>query len=153
MTFCGVWKTKKYLTIDHSAAFVTGDHNILHRFGAIGKSLDWFNSYLCPRAFKVCIGEKYSKEIILPFCVPQGRCFPSALYTVYFSILELVINSTNQEISSQFPTQNSDRSTQKPKQAYWDMQMTMLLRKISSLEHSGGKHGHTRLWTLLWKIK
>ena len=32
-----------------------------HQFGAV-KSLDWLNSYLNPREFKMYIGQKYSKE-------------------------------------------------------------------------------------------
>ena len=42
----------------------------------------------------------------------KGICFGAVLYTVYSSTLELVINSTILDITSQFQTQKSDGATQ-----------------------------------------
>ena len=53
--------------MDLSAAFDMVDHNILlkilaNQFGVTDAALKWFDSYLRPRSFKVCIGEEYSES-------------------------------------------------------------------------------------------
>ena len=63
--------------IDLSAAFDTVDHAILlailsNKFGITGMALKWFDSYLCPRSFKVAVEGVYSKDKDLTITVPQG---------------------------------------------------------------------------------
>ena len=55
----------------------TLDHDLLlsvlsTKFGVVNNALKWFNSYLRPRRFHVQIDDTKSKEIELPFSVPQG---------------------------------------------------------------------------------
>ena len=52
------------IILDLSAAFDTVSHNILHKilesqFGVRDTTIKWFDSYLRPRSFKVCIGNEY----------------------------------------------------------------------------------------------
>ena len=68
-----------FVAIDLSAAFDTVSHHILLdllevRYCVIGKALAWFESYLCPRNFKVNVNGAYSKPINLEYSVPQGSC-------------------------------------------------------------------------------
>ena len=76
------------VAIDLSAAFDTVDHSILlnlleNRYGLDGKILDWFDSYLQPRGFKVCINNCYSDVKSLTFSVPQGSCGGPIYYNLY----------------------------------------------------------------------
>ena len=62
---------------DLSAAFDMVNHDILlsvldKRFGLQGKILNWTETYLCPRNFKVCIGDAKSGVRQLKQSVPQG---------------------------------------------------------------------------------
>ena len=62
---------------DLSAAFDMVNHNILltvlnKRFGLQGKILNWTETYLHPRNFKVCIGDAKSGVRQLKQLVPQG---------------------------------------------------------------------------------
>ena len=71
--------------IDLSAAFDMVDHDLLlgvlfNLFGVGGKALEWYDSYLRPRAFKVCVDDKYSSERDLTFNVPQGSLNGPVLY-------------------------------------------------------------------------
>ena len=63
--------------LDLSATFDTADHHILINiikecYGFWDYALHWFEEYLRPHNFKVCIRRKYSKP--LDFSVPQGSC-------------------------------------------------------------------------------
>ena len=74
--------------LDLSAAFDMVDHNILlkileNQFGVTDTALKWFNSYLRPRSFKVCIGDAYSESQKLSFGVPQGSCSRANIFTCY----------------------------------------------------------------------
>ena len=60
-------------TIDLSVAFNTVNHDILlvildHKFGITDKALKWFDSYLCPRPYKVVTEGVYSHEKDLTVC-------------------------------------------------------------------------------------
>ena len=84
------------VAIDLSAAFDTVDHNLLlsvlsKKFGVVNNALKWFDSYLRPRRFQVQIDDTKSKEIELPFSVPQGSCAGAVLYSAYTSTLQEVI--------------------------------------------------------------
>ena len=60
-------------------------------YGVTGKALVWFDSYLCPRNFKVNVNTAYSKPINLEYSVPQGSCLSPVVYLLYASSLEEVI--------------------------------------------------------------
>ena len=85
------------VAIDLSAAFDTVDHAILldilnNKFGIADKALKWFNSYLCPRSFKVAIDkEHHSKEHNLEVSIPQGSCAGAGLFNLYCAPLEDVV--------------------------------------------------------------
>ena len=70
---------------DLLAAFDTVDHKILlrvlqKRYGIEGTCLEWFNTYLRPRLYKVNVGNMYSKECNLNCSVMQGSCVGPVLY-------------------------------------------------------------------------
>ena len=78
--------------LDLSAAFNMADHNILlkileNQFEVTDTALKWFNSYLKPRPFKVCIGDEYSEPQQLSFAVPQGSCSGANIFTCYCSLI------------------------------------------------------------------
>ena len=78
--------------LDLSTAFDLVDHNILlkileNQFGVTDTALKWFNSYLRPRSFKVCIGEEYSESQKLSFRVPRRSCCGAKIFTGYFSLI------------------------------------------------------------------
>ena len=74
------------ILVDFSAAFDRVDHNILinilkEHYGFHDKALHWFEQYLRPHNFKVCIKRKYSKQnhwtsvyhkalALVPICSP-----------------------------------------------------------------------------------
>ena len=89
------------VAIDLSAAFDTVDHDMLlsvlsKKFGVVDNALKWFDAYLRPRGFQVLIGNTRSKEIDLPFSVPQGSCAGPVLYSAYASTLQEVINDNDE---------------------------------------------------------
>ena len=82
--------------LDLSAAFDMVDHDILlsilnKQFGICGKALEWFNSYLRPRFFKVKIGKDYSQPQQLHFSVPQGSCSGANVFTCYCSSIDQIV--------------------------------------------------------------
>jgi hypothetical protein len=84
--------------IDLSAAFDTVDHDTLlavlrERFGLRGTVLNWFDTYLRPRDFRVNIGNSYSQSKELGFSVPQGSCCGPQLYSAYASTMQVVVNT------------------------------------------------------------
>ena len=89
------------VAIDLSVAFDTVDHDMLlsvlsKKFGVVDNALKWFDAYLRPRRFQVLIGNTRSKEIDLPFSVPQGSCAGPVLYSAYASTLQEVINDDDE---------------------------------------------------------
>ena len=81
---------------DLSAAFDTVDRTVLlktlqQHFGVNGKVLNWMDTYLRPRGFKVNIGSDYSKYIPMDFSVPQGSILGPVLFSAYISTLRLEV--------------------------------------------------------------
>ena len=96
------------VSIDLSAAFDTVDHDLLlsilsKKFGVVDKALKWFDSCLRPRRFQVLIDDTKSKEIELPFSVPQGSCAGPVLFSAYASTLQEVINDPDESSSTDTP--------------------------------------------------
>ena len=87
------------LLLDLTAAFDTVDHAMLlgdlRRFGVGGLVLQWFESYLHERSFKVCIDENLSEECIMPTGVPQGSILGPILFTMYTVELSHLLKSIN----------------------------------------------------------
>ena len=82
--------------MDLSAAFNTIDHKLLleilhQRYGINDDALKWYDNYLRPRGFKVCVGNSYSKERPLTFSVPQGSCSGAVIFIVYIESLSDII--------------------------------------------------------------
>ena len=103
--------------MDLSAAFDTEDHDIFlsileKRFGIAETALEWFNSYLSPRGFKVCINSCYSKEKDLTFSVPQGLCAGAVLFTAYCSPIEDYVHNSCTINGFAATTQLGELSTQ-----------------------------------------
>ena len=93
------------VAIDLSAAFNTIDHDLLlsilsKKFGVVDNALKWFDSYLRPRRFQVQIDDTKSKEIELPFSVPQRSCAGPVLYSAYASTLQDVIQDLDESSST-----------------------------------------------------
>ena len=82
---------------DLLAAFDTVNHDILlfvldKRFGLKGNILNWAETYLRPRNFKVCIGDAKSKVRQLKQLVPQGSVGGPILFIFYCSTLTSAID-------------------------------------------------------------
>ena len=82
--------------MDLSAAFDMLHHDILlsvlnKRFGFQGSILNWVESYLHPRYFKVGIGDTKSDSRQLKQLVPQGSVGGPNLFNFYCSIITSVI--------------------------------------------------------------
>ena len=76
--------------IDLSAPFYTVDHKLLLEilqkwFGTEGMALEWFQSYLSSRFFKVNISDAYSTSKELNFSVLQGSSAGPSLFNAYSS--------------------------------------------------------------------
>ena len=79
-----------------AAVFDAVDHLLLldilsNKFGVGGTTLNWFDSYLCPRSLQVKIGKEFSSERDLPFSVPQGSFAGVQLFNLYCSTLQEVV--------------------------------------------------------------
>ena len=95
-----LWSMEKtdheMVILDLSAAFDMVDHDKLltilnKQFGICGKALEWFNSYLWPRFFRVQIGKYYSQPQQSHFSVPQGLCSGANVFTCYCSLIDQVV--------------------------------------------------------------
>ena len=83
--------------LDLSAAFDTIDHILLLRrlgnwFGASGKALDWFKSYLAGRSQRIKPGNCLSSRSDLSFGVPQGSVLGPLLFTLYTTPLSSLVS-------------------------------------------------------------
>ena len=86
------------VTLDLSAAFDMVDHNTLinilqDHYWVTGKVLQWFETYLWPCQFKVCVGNKYSMPWQLPFGVPQGSCSGANIFTCYRTLIDKIVSA------------------------------------------------------------
>ena len=85
-------KITSLTVMDLSAAFHTVNHEVLiailrDKFGVTDTALQWFQSYLQPRQFKVCMNNTYSSEIDLKYSMPQGSCAGANVFNLYCSPL------------------------------------------------------------------
>ena len=85
-------KVTLLVLLDLSAAFDTVRHDILlnrlkSSFGADGKALEWFASYLADRTQCVAVNDGLSSAFPLRQGVPLGSCLGPLLFTVYTSKL------------------------------------------------------------------
>ena len=87
------------ILLDLTAAFDTVDLDLLlgdlQRFGVGELVLQWFESYLIGRSFKVCIDEHISEECNMPTGVPQGSILGPILFTMYTIELSHLLKSLN----------------------------------------------------------
>ena len=86
------------LLLDLSAAFDTGDHDILlarldNMYNIRQHALDWLRSYLKGRTFSVNVNGKDSKRQIMLFGVPQGSLLGPILFILYTKELESIAAS------------------------------------------------------------
>ena len=82
--------------LDLSAAFDIVDHYILFKilesqFRVTDTALKWFDSYLRPRSFKVCIGDEYSESQQLSFSVPQGSSSWANILISYCALINKLV--------------------------------------------------------------
>ena len=82
--------------MDLSAAFNTVSHELLlavlrEQFGINDLAITWYENYLKPRHFKVCINGKYSAQKTMDFSVPQGSTQGAYLFICYASTLNEIV--------------------------------------------------------------
>ena len=86
--------------LDFSAAFDTIDHGILIKrlscdYGIKDKALNWFDSYLKHRNYKVKINNTLSEPTELNFGVPQGSILGPILFSLYIKDIKNIALSYN----------------------------------------------------------
>ena len=82
--------------VDLSVAFNTVSHELLlsvprERFGINDLAINWYQNYLKPRHFKVCINDMYSAQKTMDFNVPQGSTQEAYLFICYASTLNQIV--------------------------------------------------------------
>ena len=105
--------------LDLSTAFDTVDHDLLvdvleKRFGIIGTTRKWYESYLRPRSFRVEVGKERSQPRQLDYSIPQGSIQGAFLFVAYASTLEEIVNKNTLELNG-FADDHSVRRMFKPK--------------------------------------
>ena len=84
------------ILVDLKAAFDTVNHAILlkklERYGIRGQCLQWFQSYLKDRKFRVRIGKAFSDEKTLNIGIPQGSILGPILFIIYNNDLPCISN-------------------------------------------------------------
>ena len=61
------------------------------QFGINDIAINWYENYLKPRHFKVCINGKYSAHKTMDFSVPQGSTQGAYLFICYASTLNEIV--------------------------------------------------------------
>ena len=94
-----------FIAIYLLATFDTVNHGILSdllevQYDVTSKALAWFDSFLCPRNFKVNVNGAYSKPISLEYSVTQGSCIGPVAHLFYASSMEEVIASPDHPASA-----------------------------------------------------
>ena len=82
------------IILDLLAAFNTVDHSLLKILDTLGikdKALHWYEQYLKPRRFRVCINGSYSQEKTMEFSVLQGSTQGAYLFISYALTLDKVV--------------------------------------------------------------
>ena len=78
--------------MDLSVAFNTVSHELLltvlkEQFGIKDVACNWYENYLRPRHFKICINGMYSAQKTMDFSVAQGSTQGAYLFICYASNL------------------------------------------------------------------
>jgi len=60
----------------------------LHRFGVVGKALDWFLSYLQGQTYSITYDSSMSDVVCLACSVPQDSVLGPLLFVLYTAELE-----------------------------------------------------------------
>ena len=102
--------------MDLSAAFDTVHHDILlsvlnRRFGFQGNILNWVETYLHPRNFKVCIGDAKSDFRHLRQSVTQGSVGGPILFNFYCITITSVIEEESEIELGAFANNHNIRKT------------------------------------------
>lgn len=93
-------QTVVLVSLDLSAAFDTVDHSILlqrltNLYGFTDKAIQWMESYLRHRTYRVYINKSCSKVKTMQCGVPQGSVLGARLYTMYTYNLSNIIKKHN----------------------------------------------------------
>ena len=84
------------IILDLLTAFNRVNHDLLlkildKKFGFKDIALHWYEQYLKPRRFRICINSNYSQANTLEFTVPQGSTQGVYLFISYASTLNEVV--------------------------------------------------------------
>ena len=124
--------------MDLSAAFDTVDHNLLEttlqrRYGIHEAALEWIDSYLRPRGYRVVVNDAKSSHKDTPFSVPQGSCLGPYLYLAYASTLEDIIEDSQVKITG-FADDHALRKTCKPTEQDQECTVRCLEHNLSKIK-------------------
>ena len=90
--------------MDLLATFNTVDHNLLRsilneQYGITGEALEWIDSCLRPRGYRVSINSSLSTHKDTPFSVPQGSCLGQFLYLACAGTLEDILEPSEGDLT------------------------------------------------------